>query len=316
MSTLPPTHQEIAETINRFIVDEDSYERAALHLATGSEAIVGIDVLVGETEYRWRGATMPKPTGGGLESICRAAAGLASIGWKPGEGALDLTGDCLKAVRSGAYVLVEGGFLHKSPLILCDLNVSEALKVGAAWLRYGYEERSGVIEIDGQRYITHGDRRVVYIHNTGRDKEDGKDIELFSRRNRVNAHTKHDIDDIGDIISRRLSLTHIEAATIGSRFSGTTDIDYVSTVEADDGRRYQIIIPCTIGEAVSIGAPRGVAVPNVLDWYKVQRDGDDWYEVSGYVPMERARFEPGWVAQHVASGVSVIIRDDTPKGDA
>lgn len=272
---------------------------------------------------------MPRPTKGNLEDVCRAAAGLASIGWRAGETALDLTGDCLKAVRSGAFMLVAGGFLHNGPLILCDVDASEALKVGSGWLKYDARDRSGVVEIEGRSYITHGDARVVYIHNTGRENtsgESGGEGRLRVGRSRDTGagdggddrqtREVRDIDSIGNIIANRLSLSYVEAATIGSRFAGTTDIDYVSTIEAGDGERYQIIIPCTIGEAVSIGAPRGVAVPSVLDWYKVRSEEDVWYEVAGYVPVEHARFEPGWVAQHVESGTSVIIRHEYPQGEA
>jgi len=287
-----PTASEISKKIRELELSNEKAEAAALHLATATSALVGVQVRIEEETYRWRGAKVSR--GGDLESICSQAAALGVIGWRSGDRFLSMEGSCLKSVRSGAYILIGGSFLHGGPEILCDTDEDQAVAVAEQWLLRG-GRHSGVIEVAGEQYLAHGDERVMRIHRTngtGRTKTT-KDP-LTSTR-------------VGELIAEKLHIDDIEAATIGTRCPGTIDVDYVGTIETAQGP-YQVVVPCTIGIGVSIGAPSGVAVPNLIGWQQAGGEGEPWYEIEGYTTIEPARLEPGWVARHEATSTNVIIR--------
>jgi len=287
-----PTTSEISKKIQELELDNDKMEAAALHLATATNALVGLQVRIEDEAYRWRGATVRR--GGDLESICSQAATLSVIGSRSGDRFLSMEGSCLKSVRSGAYILIGGSFLHGGPEILCDTDEDQAVAVAEQWLLRG-DRHSGVIEVAGERYLIHGDERVMRIHRTngtGRTKTT-KDPLTPAR--------------VGELIAEKLNIDDIEAATIGTRCPGTIDVDYVGTIETNQGP-YQVVVPCTIGVGVSIGAPIGVAVPNLIGWHQAGWAGEPWYEIEGYSSIEPARLEPGWVARHEGTSTNVIIR--------
>lgn len=269
---------------------------AALHLLTPVDSVVGIHVSIGETDWTWRGVRRSAPRSLDSAALCRAAADLVREAWRPSDTPVNLTGACLKPVRSGAHILIGGTFLYNGPEILVGVNVEHPSRVAAAWLSK-YErgvDVAGVIELDGEPYLIQGDDRVVRISGTTGPVE----VPVASG--------EYDSSMVRSFIQSSLRLSTVEPATIGSRAVHTTDVDYVGSID-DRGERYDVIIPATIGRGMSVGAPHGVAVPAVSDWYGVE-NGAPWYGIAGFEPVERALLEPGWVARHSESGIYVLIR--------
>jgi hypothetical protein len=297
MSTTVPTPETIEAKIAALNVIPEQHEAAALHLATPVGCVVGVHVRIEDGSYQWRGRRVGRIEDGDLTRICAGASTLALLGWQAGDLALKIEGNCLKVVRSGAYMLIGGSFMYGGPEILCNVEPDTAIEIAAHWLKLQSPPQSGVLEVNGVQYLTCGDTKAVFIHRV-----DGT-LSGWSQQ------SQFDVDEIGAVIQARLGLDDLEAASIGSRFVGTVDIDYVGKLHTDNGS-YQVVIPCTIGTSVSIGAPSGVAVPNTQDWCRGHRDGEAWDEIDGYTKLEPARFEPGWVALHEASRTPVIIRRD------
>lgn len=295
MSTIVPTPTTLEAKITALAVAPEQHEAAALHLATPGGCVVGVHVRIEDDSYVWRGRSVGRAEGDDLARICTQASTLALTGWRAGDRALDLTGNCLKAVRSGAYMLIGGSFLYGGPEILCNVDADTAVEVAAQWLELQSPPQSGVLEVNDVQYLTHGDARAVFIHRIDGSPSGSSNQAPF------------DIDTVGAVIQTRLGIDGLEAASIGSRCAGTVDVDYVGKIHTEDGT-YLVVIPCTIGQSVSIGAPSGVAVPNMQDWYRARREGESWVDIEGYRKLEPARFEPGWVAVHEASRIPVIIR--------
>jgi len=295
MSTIVPTPATLEAKITALAVAPEQHEAAALHLATPVGCVVGVHVRIEEDSYVWRGRSVGRMEGGDLARICAQASTLALTGWQAGDRALDLAGNCLKAVRSGAYMLIGGSFLYGGPEILCNVDADTAIEVASQWLELQSPPQSGVLEVNDVQYLTHGDARAVFIHRI-----DGSPIGSSNQ-------APFDIDTVGAVIQTRLGIDELEAASIGSRCAGTVDVDYVGKIHTEAGT-YQVVVPCTIGQSVSIGAPSGVAVPDMQDWYRARREGEAWGGIEGYSKLEPARFEPGWVALHEASRTPVIIR--------
>jgi hypothetical protein len=294
-TTQPPTLNEIVETLERFEVPPSKMGAAALHLATPRASVCGIDVHIRENQYLWRGRSVR--SGFGVEGTARRVTELAVGGWRPGDERMDLGGSCLKPVRSGAHNLIAGAFLYGSCEVLCGVEIENPEAVAEAWLRGGHVGSNGVVEIAGEAYLTSGDERVVIIHGL-------RDQDLTDRDQ---GGVVEDPEVVGLLIQQMLDLDTVEAVGIGSRFTGTLDIDYIGTI-SDAGSTYSVVVPCTVGRALSIGAPHGAASPNVIDWYNSRKEEISWWGVYGYSPIEPARLEPGWVARHDASGISVILR--------
>lgn len=297
MSNTVPTPETIEAKIAALNVAPEQHEAAALHLATPVGCVVGVHVRIEDDSYQWRGRRVGRVEDGDLARICAVASTLALWGWQAGDRALQLDGNCLKAVRSGAYMLIGGSFMYGGPEILCNVEPDAAIEVAAHWLELQSLPQSGVLEVNGVQYLTHGDAKAVFIHRI-----DGA-LSGWSHQ------AQFDVDTVGSVIQARLGLSDLEAASIGSRCAGTVDVDYVGKLYTEEGT-YQVVIPCTIGQSVSIGAPSGVAVPNMQDWYRGHRDEEAWGEIDGYTKLEPARFEPGWVALHEASRTPVIVRRD------
>lgn len=297
MSTIVPTPETIAAKIAALGVEPEHHEAAALHLASPVGCVVGVHVRIEDNSYQWRGRSVARAGGADLMRTCAEASTLTLAGWQSGDRALDFEGNCLKAVRSGAYMLIGGSFLYGGPEILCNVEADTAIEVAAQWLELQNPPQSGVLEVNGVQYLTHGDTRAVFIHRV-----DSSSGDLPNR-------TTFDIDTVGAVIQERLGFTDLEAASIGSRCAGTVDVDYVGKIETGVGT-YQVVVPCTIGDSVSIGAPSGVAVPHMQDWYRARREDETWSDIEGYTILEPARFEPGWIALHEASRTPVIIRLD------
>lgn len=291
----PPSLEQVTAVIERFEVQPSKMAAAALHLATPENSVYGIDIHHRGKHYLWRGSSVAQ--GFGVAGCAGRAVELAALSWRPGESGLDLEGDCLKVVRSGAHNLIAGSFLYGGGEILCGVEIKDPLKVAEAWLRRDLWGRSGVVEIDGDAYLVSGDERVVVIHGEESDLSEGSAINCDIE----------DTETVGKLIQTMLDLDTIEAVGIGSRVAGTTDIDYIGTI-TEGGVVYDVIIPCTIGAGLSIGAPSGVAAPSTIDWYRSRRGEVAWFEIGGYAPIEPARLEPGWVARHDNSGLSVIVR--------
>lgn len=298
MPTCIPTPEMIEAKIKSLNVAPKQYEAAALHLATPTGCVVGVQVRIVEDSYLWRGRRTSRTGDGNLALICAEACTLSLAGWRDGDRAMDLEGHCLKAVRSGAYMLIGGSFMYGGPEVLCDVEAETAIEVAEHFMRLQNLPQGGVLDVGGVQYLTHGDARAMFIHRIDGNLTGPGKLESF------------DIDTIGLEIQARLDLDDLEAASIGSRCAGTLDVDYVGRLHADGGT-YQVVIPCTIGQSASIGAPSGAAVPNVRDWYFGHRDTDTWDEIEGYTKLEPARFEPGWVALHDTSRTPVIIKRDS-----
>lgn len=295
----PPQAHDIEEALHRFEIPPTRAAVAALHLATPVSTICGIDAHIRDRHYTWRGNSVPAGFGAGANA--RKACELAAAGWGAGDVPVDHSGSCLKVLRSGAHNLVAGGFLYGKGEILCGIEIQNPEKVAEHWLTLGDWGKTGVIELDGEAYLIGGDERVAIIH--GMLRAGGGDFD-------GGGGTYSDLTDdgeVGEMIQRMLDLENIEAYSIGSRLPGTTDIDYVGYLR-DGGVEYCVIIPCTIGAGLSVGAPSGAAAPRTIDWYKSRGEDVAWYGVDGYSPLEPARLEPGWVARHKASQISVIIR--------
>jgi len=293
----PPTVDAVCERIAHTSLPPTSIAAAALHLLSPVSTLVGMHIHCDPEQWVWGTESVAAPRSLRLRGVVEAAAAFVQRRSPLDAQYLDLTGSCLKPIRSGAYHLLGGAFLYSAPELLIAPDIADPAAVGLSWIRAaaGSPDAVGIIDLDGVSYLVHGDDRVIAIHST------------TTNHHRTNL-PQWDVETVQVLISELLDLDDVEAASIGSRLTNTVDIDYVGSISAA-GERYEIIVPSTIGAGLVLGAPHGSAVPEVGSWYAGPRE-TPWRPLDGYDPIEPARFEPGWVARHRASGVCVIVRHD------
>jgi hypothetical protein len=306
MPNQPLTREEVSSVLNKLSIFEqdntDRYLEAALHLATPKKSVIGIDITLERDLITWRGATIKCTPGRGLED----AVSLATSRWRKEDEALDLEGSFLKPLRSGAHNIVYGTFLYNAPHVLCGTEVDNPAEVAQAYLKNRVNEAAankigpgsrvvdGVVEILGNTYLVHGGEKSLYIHGV----EGGKILKNLNL---------YDTKIVGEIVKDYLKINDLEEAKIGSRLAGTLDVDYVGRF-FENGACYEVIVPCTVGGGLNIGAAYGVASPDTFDWYSSRKTTEPWYKLRDYTPIEPARLEPGWVARHEPSGTTLIVR--------
>jgi hypothetical protein len=302
MSPRPHPIEHVAAALQRLSVAAPVRFEAALHLASPARSAVGLDITV-DPEPRWRGRSAPAPTDGSIEEAARAAVGLITPGWCSDDDVIDLDGQCLKIMRSGAHLVAFGAQLHTGAHLLLDPAIGEAELVAAAWIeawRRGVRAPA-VWEVHAEQFLVEGDAHSVVLRPAARGAEVyGETVDCWA-----------EVDELAGELTDVLDLERIEVATLGSRSNDTVDVDYVGSYTCRRGA-FEVIVPATLGRCSVIGAPHGEAGPEVRDWYGTG-ESLAWYDLEGFVPLEPSLTEPGWVARHVASGIAVIVR--RPDGD-
>jgi hypothetical protein len=157
----PPTVEQVQAALNLLELDPRLHRQAALHLATPTSSVLGVDITKSTEGWCFRGETIPE----GPRAVEEAVM-LATLGHDLGDRYLDLSGDparWCKLVRQGdVQVLAGAGLLFRMPPVQADPTVplGDVVMVTRLWLTDPtfrppavLEGRCGALLVDGGREL-------------------------------------------------------------------------------------------------------------------------------------------------------------------
>lgn len=281
----PPSTEAVARALGR-LPQAASRRAAALHLALPVGEVPGIAVRRAEGRLRYRGVVVAESTDAVADAVAVVAAGHTGD-----DTYLELDGEplgWLKLVRSGnRRVLFGTDVLFGAPLVSIEDGVPASVAT-EMFRRHLAGELAGppVVDFVGGVSVLVDGIAASWVLRLG----SGGEVEEAEHDRPPVEHP----EEFASVLAAEMGAGAVEVVELGSRSVGTTDVEYLLSLESG----WQVIVPVTLTpttelvgvEPGSIGVAPAAELP------------------PGYRWLGRSVWEDAMVAEHLASGYVVMLR--------